>query len=53
VREGEGLMLRIITVDPARHHLGLSPRQVDYQEDVGCGGPITTRIAGAGDFLAT
>jgi small subunit ribosomal protein S1 len=51
VREGERLMLRVIRVDPTRHRLGLSLRQVDFQEDldddepdgpdapVGAGGP--------------
>lgn len=34
VREGEALRLRVIKVDPARHRLGLSLRQVDYQEDL-------------------
>src|SRR5207237_3801849 len=38
VREGEELRLRVIKVDPARHRLGLSLRQVDYQEDVDQGG---------------
>jgi small subunit ribosomal protein S1 len=34
VREGEDLALRVIKIDPARHRLGLSLKQVDYQEDV-------------------
>lgn len=33
VREGERLRLKVIRVDPARHRLGLSLRQADYQED--------------------
>jgi len=33
VREGEVLRLRVIKVDPTRHRLGLSLRQVEYQED--------------------
>ncbi|MCC7106268.1 MAG: S1 RNA-binding domain-containing protein [Chloroflexi bacterium] len=32
VREGEDLQLRVIKVDPQRHRLGLSLRQVEYQE---------------------
>jgi small subunit ribosomal protein S1 len=38
VREGEELRLRVIKVDAARHRLGLSLRQVDYQEDPDQGG---------------
>jgi small subunit ribosomal protein S1 len=34
VREGERVQLRVIRVDPARHRLGLSLRQVEYQEDL-------------------
>ena len=34
VREGEALRLRVIKIDPARHRLGLSLRQADYQEDL-------------------
>jgi small subunit ribosomal protein S1 len=34
VTEGEQLRLRVIRVDPARHRLGLSLRQADFQEDV-------------------
>jgi small subunit ribosomal protein S1 len=33
VREGEQLQLKIIRVDPSRHRLGLSLRQVEYQEE--------------------
>jgi small subunit ribosomal protein S1 len=33
VTEGEQLRLRVIRVDPARHRLGLSLRQADFQED--------------------
>ena len=39
VREGESLRLRVIKIDPARHRLGLSLRQADFQEeDSGDGG---------------
>jgi small subunit ribosomal protein S1 len=34
VQEGEQLRLRVIKVDPTRRRLGLSLRQVDYQEDL-------------------
>jgi small subunit ribosomal protein S1 len=34
VREGEQLRLRVIKVDPSRRRLGLSLRQVDYQEEL-------------------
>ena len=43
VREGERLRLRVIKVDPARHRLGLSLRQADYQEDVDEGDTGTDR----------
>lgn len=33
VREGEDLQLRVIKVDPQRHRLGLSLRQVEFVED--------------------
>lgn len=39
VREGEALRLRVIKIDPARHRLGLSLRQSDYEEDADGGGP--------------
>ena len=39
VREGERLMLRVIRVDPTRHRLGLSLRQVEFQEDLDEDGP--------------
>jgi small subunit ribosomal protein S1 len=34
VREGEELRLRVIRIDPARHRLGLSLKQVDDEADV-------------------
>ena len=43
VREGEELRLRVIKVDPARHRLGLSLRQADYQEDPDQGGAGPSR----------
>lgn len=42
VREGEVLRLKVIKIDPTRHRLGLSLRQVDFQEeglDESNGGP--------------
>lgn len=39
VREGERLMLKVIRVDPSRHRLGLSLRQVEFQEDLDEDGP--------------
>lgn len=33
VREGEVLRLKVIKIDPTRHRLGLSLRQVDFQEE--------------------